>query len=82
LGIGCADTQKGAGGDTGATKQRSRPATEAAQQVEPDDVSELIDTARDEELKDGDLRAEIESGPEGSAVRASFEEAQRTEDEP
>jgi hypothetical protein len=34
-------------------------ATEAAQQVEPDDVSEAIETARDEELKDGDLREEI-----------------------
>lgn len=57
-------------------------ATEAAQQVEPDDVSEAIEAARDEELKDGDLREEIESGPEGSAVRASFEEAEPTEDEP
>jgi hypothetical protein len=57
-------------------------ATEAAQQVEPDDVSEAIETARDEELKDGDLREEIDSGQEGSAVRASFEEAESTEDEP
>jgi hypothetical protein len=55
-------------------------ATEAAQQVEPDDVREAIETARDEELKDGDLREEIESGQEGSVVRESFEEAESTED--
>ncbi len=58
----------------------SNPALDPTQRVESDDVKDGIETTQGKELKDGDLREEIASGEEGSDVRASLEEAERTDE--